>query len=90
MVLAGDPLEPRFKMTVGTAQVGGTYRGASPDGGEEPIGVKRGQPRNVLWILILLRRQDPFGPRSAGQNLAFRPSMKPCGSTPRIIGLSRV
>ena len=26
MVLAGDPLEPRFKMTVGTAQVGGLFR----------------------------------------------------------------
>jgi len=30
MVLAGDPLELRFKMTVGTAQVGGTYSGPAP------------------------------------------------------------
>jgi len=27
MVQAGDPLELRFKMTVGTAQAGGTYPG---------------------------------------------------------------
>jgi len=25
MVQAGDPLEPRFKMTVGTAQAGGLF-----------------------------------------------------------------
>jgi hypothetical protein len=30
MVLAGDPLELRFKMTVGTAQVGGTSPGPRP------------------------------------------------------------
>jgi hypothetical protein len=30
MVLAGDPLELRFKMTVGTAQAGGTQPGPRP------------------------------------------------------------
>jgi len=33
MVLAGDPLELRFKMTVGTAQVGGTYPAPRPVAG---------------------------------------------------------
>ncbi len=38
MVLAGDPLGLRFKMTVGTAQVGGAYPGPRPaTRGEIPI-----------------------------------------------------
>jgi len=42
MVLAGDPLELRFKMTVGTAQVGGTYPAPRPVAGRGSV---RAQPQ---------------------------------------------
>ena len=51
MVLAGDPLELRFKMTVGTAQVGGTYPGPRPVAGAR-LRLKVHQRRPVLSFQI--------------------------------------
>ena len=56
MTLVGDPLELRFKMTVGTAQVGGTYSGPRPFQGEAPSA----HSRNRAAVTPLLR--------SAGHN----------------------
>lgn len=85
MVLAGDPLELRFKMTVGTAQVGGTYQDLARFTGEAPIGVRRLGQR-----IFQMRRLDLHSGREPNQNLVRRPTMNPCGKALRMIGLSRV